>query len=91
MTNSKRIDKALTFAVRFGGTDEFHHLQWIVDQMVRALTDCPMVTGSGIDAHGKEYQFICQGESDEYLKLVTDAKDGKDGPDTYDWEVGIPP
>lgn len=33
----QRIDRAIELACRFGGTDELHHLQWVVDQMVREL------------------------------------------------------
>jgi hypothetical protein len=28
---------------------------------------------------------------DEYEALVTEACDGEDGPDTYEWETGIAP
>lgn len=27
----------------------------------------------------------------DYEKFVADACDGEDGPDTYDWDVGVPP
>jgi hypothetical protein len=71
--------KALNFAIRFGGIGGDHHKAWVIDQMVRALTGCP------IDSQG------IQGESEEYIKLVQEAKAGDDGPETYAWEVGIPP
>ena len=35
---SKRIEKALDVALRYGGIDGGHHKQWVIDQMVRALT-----------------------------------------------------
>ena len=69
-----RIAKAIDLAVRHGGHDGAHHKTWVIDQMVRALTDCP-----------------AGGESDEYRTLVTEARDGEDGPDTYDWDVGVAP
>lgn len=28
---------------------------------------------------------------DKYEAVVADAKAGEDGPETYDWDVGIPP
>lgn len=59
--------KAIEFAVRYGGTDEMHHLRWVVDQMVRVLA------------------------GDKYDEIVTVAKAGDDGPDTYEWHVGIAP
>lgn len=34
-----RITKALEVAGRYGGIDGGHHKQWVIDQMVRALTD----------------------------------------------------
>ncbi|UAN45194.1 hypothetical protein KGP17_22780 [Serratia sp. JSRIV001] len=32
-----RIDRAIELACLYGGTDEMHHLQWVLDQMVREL------------------------------------------------------
>jgi len=37
------------------------------------------------------YEYEVQGESEEYVKLVKESCDGADGPDTYTWDVGIPP
>lgn len=39
MTKSERIEKALEFAFRFGGIEGDHHRAWVIDQMVRALTE----------------------------------------------------
>ena len=33
-----RVQEALRLAVEFGGYDGSHHKQWVIDQMVRALT-----------------------------------------------------
>lgn len=40
MTNkqAQSIDRALEFALRYGGIDGDHHKAWVIDQMVRALT-----------------------------------------------------
>lgn len=38
MTEEKRIQAALDVAHRFGGIDGEHHKEWVIDQMVRALT-----------------------------------------------------
>lgn len=67
MEAEQKIQKALEFAVRFGGIDGDHHKAWVIDQMCRALL------------------------GDGYEAFVKDAKAGEDGPDTYDWDVGIPP
>jgi hypothetical protein len=76
---NSRIDAALNFALRYGNIDGAHHKTWVIDQMVRALTGCQM------NAHG--YQL----ESKEYLAWVNEACNGKDGPDTYDWNEGVAP
>lgn len=91
MTERERIEKALEIAVGYGSIDGAHHKDWVIDQMVRALTGCPMVEGTGTDCHGKPYTYQTQGESEEYLKLVAEACDGEDGPETYEWDCGIAP
>ncbi len=90
-TPEQRIAKALAFAVRHGGHDGSHHKAWVIDQMVRALTGCPVEQRSAVDARRQPYTYDAQGESEEYLGLVADACDGDDGPETYEWDVGIPP
>ena len=45
MTTDDRIAKALKFAEN-GIYDGAHHKIWVIDQMVRALTGCPMVTAA---------------------------------------------
>ena len=83
----ERIERAIEYAVRYGGIDGGHHKAWVIDQMVRALTGCPMVE------YKKDGELIAyvQGESDEYEELVREACDGEDGPDTYSWDPGIAP
>jgi len=87
----QRIQKALDMAVQYGGIDGDHHKAWVIDQMVRALTGCPMVEKTALDCNRNEYSYKTQGESEEYKELVRDAKAGEDGPETYSWEVGIAP
>jgi hypothetical protein len=89
--STPNVERALEFAVRFGGIDGDHHKAWVIDQMVRALTGCPMVKETALGSDQKSYEFETQGESDAYLKWVADAKAGEDGPETYSWEEGIPP
>ena len=84
----ERIKRALDYAVRYGGIDGDHHKAWVIDQMVRALTGCPME--NWMDSfHGRILKV--QGESEEYKTLVAEAKDGEDGPETYSWNTGIAP
>jgi len=88
MTDVERIKKALDIAEVCGNAS---HNQWIIDQMVRALTDCPIVTKKGIDYQGNEYTYKAIGKSDVYLSWVKDYQAGEDGPETYEWDVGIAP
>lgn len=87
----ERIKKALDIAISYGGIDGAHHKDWVIDQMVRALTGCPMEKHTALDCNKEEYEYESQGVSDEYSKLVKDACDGEDGPETYSWEIGIAP
>jgi hypothetical protein len=87
----ERIKKALEYAVRYGGIDGGHHKQWVIDQMVRALTGCPMVQKTATSASGKPYAYEAQGESEEYTALVAASMAGDDGPETYEWDTGCAP
>jgi hypothetical protein len=90
-TPEERVEKALAIAIAYGGFDGAHHKDWTIDQMVRALTGCPVVEESAKDCHGNPYTYKAQGESEEYQELVAEACDGEDGPETYTWETGIAP
>lgn len=89
-TSEERIAKALAIAVAYGGNDGSHHKNWTIDQMVRALTGCPVVDDAVEGKDGPIF-FKAQGESEAYKELVADACSGEDGPNTYSWEEGIPP
>ncbi len=84
-------DKALEIAKGFGQTDGDHHKAWVIDQIVRALLDCPMVEKEGIDWSNQLYTYLAMGESDNYRKFIAEARDGEDGPETYGWNVGVAP
>lgn len=86
-----RITRALNYAVAYGQIAGEHHKTWVIDQMVRALTGCPMVDRQAIDCNGLLYTYQAQGESPEYIQLIADAKSGEDGPETYKWDTGIAP
>lgn len=91
MDSATRIQKALEVIIKYGGIDGSHHKDWVLDQAVRCLTGCPDVSVEAIDHRGQPYTYTTLGESDEYKKLVADACDGEDGPETYSWNVGIAP
>ncbi|STQ07480.1 Uncharacterised protein [Enterobacter cloacae] len=39
----QRIERAIELASRFGGSDEVHHLRWVIDQMVRSWLASVMI------------------------------------------------
>ncbi|OLT24389.1 hypothetical protein BJF79_13690 [Actinomadura sp. CNU-125] len=90
MTDRDRITTTLDL-VREGITDGDHHKMWLIDQMVRALTGCPMVERTATDYRGDTYTYEARGESEEYLRFVAEFEDGEDGPHTYEWDEGIAP
>jgi len=87
----KRIEMALGVIFSNGGIDGAHHKQWVLDQVVRYLTGCPMVEARGADCNGKDYAYEDLGESDEYQAWVKGHNNGEDGPDTYSWDIGVAP
>ena len=91
MEDRQRIEKALDIADGNGQIDGDHHKAWVIDQMVRALTGCPMETRTAVDCHGTPYTYEAQGESDEYRQFIEDHNHGEDGADTYSWDEGITP
>lgn len=73
--------------VQQGQYDGAHHKTWAVDQTVRVLTGCPVVTKTALSPQGKPYSYWALGESSEYQAWVaTYCQDGE-----YSWDVGIPP
>lgn len=87
----QRIAKALEYA-KDGGFDGAHHKMWVIDQLVRALTGCPLVERTKQDHRGQPlFTYEAQGESDEYRAWVGAYCDGEDGPHTYAWDEGVPP
>jgi hypothetical protein len=86
-----RLEIALHIAFKYAGNDGAHHKDWVIDQMVRALTGCPLEQRQEVAYTGKSYTYMAQGRSQEYLEFVAAACKGEDGPDTYSWSEGIPP
>lgn len=73
----RRVRKALFVAAQSGGVDGEAHKQWVIDQMVRALTGCPIENRTVRDCDGVEYTFPRQGESEEYTEWVRAFKGGR--------------
>ena len=89
----QRVTAAIDTILDLGGFDGGHHKQYALDQALRVLTGCPIVTMQSEfkNSQGEYYEFEGLGESDEYTKIVTEYKDGEDGPETYEWDEGIAP
>lgn len=91
MTLEDRIADALNFAQSYGQEDGGRHKMWVIDQMVRSLTGCPLEPREDVHADGTKYTYQALGESDEYRTFVAEHNAGEDGPDTYSWDEGIAP
>lgn len=48
------VMKALDIAHNYGGTDGEHHKQWVIDQMVRALTGDSYESWVAAHKHGED-------------------------------------
>lgn len=63
-------------------------------QRIKAAIDMAIQFG-GIDGnHHKTWvidQMVRLLAGDGYAALIREAKSGADGPDTYEWDEGIPP
>ena len=55
---------------------------WVINQMVKALLGCPMVTQSTTLGSGEELTYEILGENPEYINLVASIPE---------WDKGIPP
>jgi len=75
-----RVHNALRFLLDWSQFDGSHHKAWAIDQVSRLLCG-----GNPTECGG------CVEETDEYKRFVADGCDGEDGPDTYEWDVGIAP
>lgn len=73
---NNQIESALTIAAQYGQVDGAHHKAWVIDQMVRALTNCPIVKKNAVDFMGNCYEYFAQGESEEYCEFITKFCDG---------------
>ena len=66
MTPEERIKIALTLIGEFGTTKGAHHKQWIIDQAVRVVLDCPYRLDACYDENDDYRQWIRQVEDSGY-------------------------
>lgn len=90
-SDTKKLKEILEIIDRFGGFDGEHHKQYVLDQIVRIACGCPSEKCSAKDCNGLPYSYNRLAENKEYNEWVKNHRDGVDGPETYDWDVGIPP
>ena len=85
-------DWALYYVQQYGGIDGDHHKTWVLDQVARILNGTPVtVVQARWESGTTDYRVDTGKPSEKYLKWVADTKAGEDGPDTYDYDEGIPP
>lgn len=86
-------DFALLWIVKYGSIDGEHHKLWVIDQVARILCGNKVIIK--VAKWGEDYEetrvWLEEEPTAEYTELVREARDGEDGPNTYDWDVGIPP
>lgn len=67
VTDSGRIEAALKVVMNYGGIDGGHHKQWVLDQVVRALTGAPESgTSTKYERWKKEYSGDPEDEENYY-------------------------
>ena len=91
MEDKEMIRQALALAGQYGGTAGEHHKAWVIDQMVRTLTDCPTIKKQFLDCNKRTYTADVLGESEEYKRFIREQQAGEDGPESYEWDEGIAP
>lgn len=93
-----RIREALDVAINYGQTDGDHHKLWVIDQMVRHLTGCPVEQGHGVvPSTGEPFTFDTLGRSADYEEFIrvysydpnADPEDDEEW--GYTWDEGIAP
>ena len=83
---------ALNYIESYGGIDGGHHKDWVLDQVARILNGCKIKTCvAKWDCGTEDLRFSVVDESKSYISWVKDLKNGEDGPETYGYDIGIPP
>lgn len=68
--------------------------RYIEELATQTAIDIAVRYGSNDGARHKDWvidQMVRALAGDRYKQVVAEAKSGEDGPDTYDWHVGIAP
>ena len=82
---------ALRIVERYGQIDGAYHKAWVLDQVARVLCGASVtVTEARWADHAPEERFTV-GTCEAYESWVRALRAGEDGPDSYDYDVGIAP
>ena len=85
-------DWALHWIELYGGIHGEHHKAWVLDQIARILNGTPVIISEAKWETGHtEIRVGLDEPSQSYIAWVTGWCDGEDGPDTYEYDVGISP
>lgn len=84
-----RISNAMMLADIYGGIDGEHHKEWLLDQMVRALTGCKfeIINGRSVDIKEVDHDK----PSEEYTAWITARIEDGDYEWGEGWHEGIAP
>ena len=77
---------------KYGWIDGGHHKSWLVDQIMRIVLGTSVVINKARWSNGtEEFRIRLGAPSPAYEEWVATMKDGEDGPDTYDYDIGVAP
>lgn len=91
MTDTERIAAALKILAEYSYVDGDDHQKWLDDQVVRILTGCPFEKSPIHNTGDRPWTTDELGESEDYKAYIATYSNGEDGPNTYQWSVGIAP
>lgn len=94
VTNQHQITPekaALLFIEMYGGIDGAHHKDWVLDQVARILNGSPITVNEARWKNGHTELRYSVGSNDNYEKWVAECKDGEDGPESWEYSIGIAP
>lgn len=90
-----REDWALYYIEAYGGIDGDHHKSWVLDQVARILKGAEIEVKMAEWLHRGRYSYEWRVNvlepTEEYHEWVRALKAGEDGPETYGYDIGVPP
>ncbi len=87
-------DWVLWYMQSYGGFYDSHHKDWLLDQIARLSNRMvPKISLAKWDNGHQEYRITLHNvkETEQYINWVAECKRGEDGPDTYNYNIGITP